>query len=116
MGSSFVKFNNRGFWSGDWLIEVWLRFLVWEIDKLDERPEWLQALREKWDVQAKGVGVGVTHVGLDDYVTTDERKETVLALAYAALATIKQFGEEIPKEVMETIPYHEGEGLWNGGL
>jgi hypothetical protein len=42
MGTSFVRFNKRGFWSADGYVELWLHFLAQEVDTLPEAPEWLQ--------------------------------------------------------------------------
>lgn len=112
MGSSFVIFNNRGFWSGDWTIELWLRLMVEEINKLDKHSDWLQDLRDHWDLQSRGVGTGVTWVGLDKYITTEERKETLLALAQSTLTTLEQYGEYIPKSVVRNFPRYENMGNW----
>src|SRR3977135_974027 len=52
LGTSFIEFNGKGFWTRDAYLEVWLGALVQEIDHLPSLSEWLTLLRQEWHLQA----------------------------------------------------------------
>ncbi|MBC7933173.1 MAG: hypothetical protein H7Z38_21630 [Rubrivivax sp.] len=96
MSTSFVKYRGRGFWSWDGYLEPLLALLA---DEIGPSPEsaWRNSLRDHWRSQASGVFSAWVHPNLDEYVTSEERLETVIALIQAV--TSKQ---DIPREVKET--------------
>lgn len=79
MSSSFVEYRGRGFWSWDGYLEHVLALLA---DRIGSSPkqEWLVQLRDHWSTQSSGAFSGWIHPKLDEFVTSDERRETVLAL------------------------------------
>jgi hypothetical protein len=96
MSTSFVKYRGRGFWSWDGYLEPLLALLADEIGPSPEQA-WLNELRDHWRTQASGVFSAWIHPMLDEFVTSEERLETVIALIQAV--TSKQ---NIPQEVKET--------------
>jgi hypothetical protein len=79
MSTSFVEYHGRGFWSWDGYLEHVLALLAHRIGNSPQH-EWLAELRDHWRTQASGAFHGWIHPQLDEFVTTDERRETVLAL------------------------------------
>lgn len=79
MSTSFVEYRGRGFWSWDGYLEHVLALLA---DRIGSSPseEWLADLRDHWRVQSSGAFRGSIHPNLDEFVTSDERRESVLAL------------------------------------
>lgn len=79
MSTSFVEYRGRGFWSWDGYLEHVLALLA---DRIGSSPnqEWLEELRDHWRAQSSGAFRGWIHPKLDDFVTSDERREKVLAL------------------------------------
>jgi len=79
MSTSFVEYRGCGFWSLDDYLEHVLALLA---DRIGESPnqEWLAALRDHWRAQSSGAFRGWIHPDLDEFVTSDERRESVLAL------------------------------------
>ena len=50
MGTSFTEFRQHGFWTNDWDLTVWMAFVVREIEKLTDRPSWLDDLLRACEV------------------------------------------------------------------
>ncbi len=98
MSSTTINFRGLGYEASDGVLEVWLHFLVGEIDKLPHVSSWLKETREEWQLQATaGFGTGVDP-DLDRFVTDETRREIVLSLSKDALRTLGQKGEVIGKE------------------
>jgi hypothetical protein len=79
MSTSFVEYRGRGFWSWDGYLEHVLALLV---NRIGESPnqKWLEDLRDHWHTQSSGAFRGWIHPKLDEFITSNERRETVLAL------------------------------------
>jgi hypothetical protein len=103
MGTSFVEFQNKGFWARDGSLEVWLHFLATEIDWLPTPSPWLHRLRDHWYQQAQSGAVGCLWVGLDDFVTQDAQVEEVILLCEAALRRLMSYGEVLPQDYLNSI-------------
>ena len=99
MGSSFTRYQGKGFWTRDGQIEVWLYLLVAEIDRLESPPEWLRELRQDWLVQSTLGASGCVSAGLDDVATSLERVETLVELSYRALSRLRERGPRLTLEV-----------------
>ncbi|MEU6413011.1 hypothetical protein [Microbispora sp. NPDC046933] len=52
MGRSFIEYKDRGFWTVDAYVRLYLHLLCLEIDALRERPGWLAEAREDWHLRA----------------------------------------------------------------
>lgn len=103
MGSTFVEFRNKGFEANDATIEIWLLFLVDEIDRVTSPPDWLKETREEWHLQATaGFGFGVMP-GLDNVVTSAERRTVILDLSTKALNRLHDYGPTIKKDELNAI-------------
>jgi hypothetical protein len=96
MSTSFVDYRGRGFWSWDGYLEPLLALLADEIGPSPGRA-WLSELRDHWREQASGVFSAWIHPNLDEYVTSEERLETVVALIRAATSR-----PGVPREVKQT--------------
>lgn len=93
MGSTTVDFRGAKFEASDGALEVWLHFLVVEIDKLPQTDPWLREVRQDWELQSTaGFGFGV-FPSLDRFVTTEEQRQTILRLSESALYALEQQGK-----------------------
>jgi hypothetical protein len=79
MGTSFVKFHGRGFWSCDGYLEH-LLFLLAEGIGSSPDETWLGELQDHWRSQASGAFSAWIHPQLDEYVNSEERLRTILEL------------------------------------
>ena len=79
MSTSFVEYRGRGFWSWDGYLEHVLALLA---DRIGEAPgeEWLIELRNHWRDQSSGAFRGWIHPKFDEFLATDNRRETVLTI------------------------------------
>lgn len=93
MGKSFVKYKGFGFWSRDSFIESWLATLIAEMEKMQGREPWQQALMEHWRIQAQ-IDAGCMRVGLDDFLTDKARQQFVVSVAKQALRSAEPLGRE----------------------
>lgn len=103
MGSTFVDFRGQGFEASDPALEIWLLLLVGAIDEWPSPPDWLKEVREEWHVQATaGFGFGVMP-GLDNFVTTPERRDVVLDLCGKALKRLRERGPVMTAEELNVL-------------
>jgi hypothetical protein len=79
MGSSFVAYRGRGFWSWDGYLEHVLALLA---DRIGGSPheEWLAELRDHWRQQSSGIFGGWIHPQLDEFIINDRRRAQVLEM------------------------------------
>jgi non-ribosomal peptide synthetase component F len=96
VGTSFIRYRDRGFWSRDASIELWLYLLAQEVRGFDDPPEWLRSAAEDWQLQATLGMVGCISAGLDEYASTPERAAVIQRLAERALAGLRERGEMVP--------------------
>jgi hypothetical protein len=103
MSSTFVRFRGQGFEANDTALEVWLALLVREIDKMDLVPDWLHEVRDEWYLQStSGFGFGVMP-RLDDFVTSEERRKSILTLSRQALKKLESYGQVVPREELNSL-------------
>jgi hypothetical protein len=79
MSTSFVEYRGRGFWSWDGYLEHVLALLA---DRIGSSPQqgWQAELRDYWRTQSSGSFRGWINPKLDEFVTSEERCEALLAL------------------------------------
>src|SRR5690349_8573410 len=98
MSSTFVRFRGQGFEANDSALEVWLALLVREIDKMGHLPDWVSEVRDEWHLQSTaGFGFGVMP-RLDDFVISEERRNTILTLSRQALKKLESYGQIVSRE------------------
>src|SRR5437588_10146254 len=79
MSTSFVEYRGRGFWSLDEYLEHVLALLAERIGNSPSQ-EWLANLRDHWHTQSSGNFRGWIHPKLDEFLTSDDRRDAVLTL------------------------------------
>jgi hypothetical protein len=77
VGSSFIRYRGRGFWSGDGFIEEFLACLAQEVEALSE-TNWTRAAVDHWRLQASGIFNGWVHPDFDEFLPTDDRRNEIL--------------------------------------
>lgn len=103
MGTSEVDYRGKEFSAPDWVLQVWLRLLLDEVDKLDPLPDWLFEARENWQFQAThNLGQGIV-LDLDNLLNEDERRRVVLKSAMSALARLRSLGDPIPAATLAAL-------------
>src|SRR5262245_36694404 len=103
MSSTFVDFGGKGFEAHDAVLEVWLALLVRQIDELGEAAGWLREARSEWHLQASaGFGFGVMPQ-LDRFLSDRQRRLAVLTLCRRAIAELEDYGEVIPRDVLNAL-------------
>lgn len=101
MSTSFVEYQGYGFWSWDGYLEHVLALLADAIGSSTSQ-EWLRELRDHWRLHSSGVFLGFIHPGLDEFLTNDERRDTVLGL-------VREISESagLTREARETAGFLE---------
>ena len=103
MSSTYVRFRDRGFEANDAALEVLLALLVREIDRLRDAPDWLREIREEWNIQSTaGFSFGVMP-GLDHFVNSEEKRQTIIALAGKALQKLESYGPVITRDQLNAL-------------
>jgi len=97
MSTSFVGYRGRGFWSWDGYLEHVLFLLA---DRIGESPDekWQADLRDHWRTQLSGEFRGWIHPNLDEFLTSDARRNTVLTLLIGLTSQ-----PDLPREAQETV-------------
>src|SRR5687768_6261953 len=80
MGSSFINFRGRGFWSTDDYIEDLASEVAAAINAAADGEEWLSQLASHWQLQSSGDFSGWIHLRLDEFLTSEERSKRLRAL------------------------------------
>jgi len=96
MSSSYVEFLNKGFWSWDGYLEDVLLLLADAVDAKTS-PPWLCSAQQHWKGQVSIWG-GVISPGLDELLTTDERKQAFIQIASSILTR-----NDLTSEARETL-------------
>jgi len=99
MGTSFVEYRRHGFWSWDGYLEHTLFLLA---EAIGESPQetWLSDVRDHWRQQASGIFTGWIHPDLDEYLTSEDRRNAILKLIDAVHSSA-----EVTPEVKATVEF-----------
>ncbi|MGW5190539.1 hypothetical protein ACWEOO_14860 [Kribbella sp. NPDC004138] len=85
MGKSKVDFRGQSFWTRDAAVSVVLALLVAELDPVTPSEPELDALLDRWALNAALCVTGAVDAALDDYVTNDH----IVELIHAAIPLIQ---------------------------
>jgi hypothetical protein len=92
MGSSFVDYRGRGFWTRDAALETVLALLVAELQPLSRPGDALSALLDEWALQASVGFMGCVSPGLDQNLTDPDLVSAVTAALRHVLARLPADG------------------------
>lgn len=101
MAWSRIEFQGRHFDASNSVMEVWLRLVIDEIDKIERPSAWLAELRDEWTVLTR-YGAGIDP-DLDTCITDEERRQLMLALCDQALLRLRAMGDPIPAAVLNGL-------------
>jgi hypothetical protein len=79
MGTSKVDFRGQSFWTRDSVVRVVLALLVAELDPVARSDPELEALLNRWALNAALGVTGAVDAALDDHVTNDRVVELIQA-------------------------------------
>lgn len=108
MGHSFTNFRGNGFDAKDYKLEVWLRLLVGEVDRMPEPPLWLVEARVFWQHQSEIAINGLISVGLDKFLLNEERVSVLRKLVQQAFSFLFEFGDYVPAKFLNNLCGFEG--------
>jgi len=99
MGTSFVQYNGYGFWSWDGYLEHALFVLA---EAIGESPQesWLIGVRDHWREQASGIFSACIHPNLNEYLTSEDRRNVILGLIEEV-----RFRADVTTEVAATVEF-----------
>lgn len=111
MSSSDIDFGGKSFIANDSIMQIWLRLLVQQIDKIQDPPDWLAQAREDWHFQAIGAGSGYVELNLDGHLDSDSRTATIVRLSRQALRSLKEHDEYFTADELNAMNCHPGR-IW----
>src|SRR5580700_5178059 len=112
MGDSYIWFSGHDFNATDGPIEIWLLLLVEQIDRLSGVPGWLKDARDHWLRQAtveSGYGV---YPNLDEIVTDEGRRLTLISISQHALQDLRRHGDIVKKDDLNRLSQEYLGGLY----
>jgi uncharacterized protein YjbI with pentapeptide repeats len=109
MSTSEIAFRAGKFSANDAVLRVWLKLLIAEFDQFEDRPAWLDELRDDWDIQATHeFDYGIV-LELDRYLCQPGRSQVVLSAATQAVERLRAFGDPIPAATLNGLGAGEPE-------
>ncbi len=103
MGYSDMDYRDKSFQAHDADLAVWMHYVVEAIDRAQDRPRWLDELRQNWHDQATGgFGFGIMPE-LDKHFADDARKATILPLFRQALAEMDRHGDMMRVDELNSL-------------
>lgn len=84
MGTSYVEFRKRGFWTRDKFLSGWLTTLIGEMRTAIPANDWLPPVIRHWETQCE-IGGGCMALDLDSFLADDEKCGYVISAAESAL-------------------------------
>jgi hypothetical protein len=84
MGTSYVEFRKRGFWTRDSFLSDWLTPLIEEMSGNLPANDWSPPLIRHWEAQREIDG-GCMDLALDSFLEEDEKGRQVISAAESAL-------------------------------
>lgn len=92
MGSSYVKFQERGFWVRDGNLELWLHLMSSEVNLATEKqPEWLTELACEWRLAASVHFNGCVSACLDEFIRDlPDRRDVVVEVVRSTLERLSR--------------------------
>jgi hypothetical protein len=86
MGSSFIEYKGRGFWSYDRFIGQLAGETSEIISALTQQELWRTELVMHWKGQSSGDFNGWVHLKLDEFLVSEARKQEVVAAVQTVIA------------------------------
>ncbi len=85
MGSSFINFRGRGFWSRDDYIEDLAREVAAAVSADESKEEWLSQLAAHWQLQSSGAFSGWVHLRLDEFLVPEEKRKKLYSVVQSVM-------------------------------
>jgi hypothetical protein len=96
-----MDYREHGFWARDFQAEVWLYLLSEEAASVTERPDWLNAARDDWRIQATVGFMGCVCSCLDEHLgAAPDRVATAVALSERVRERLQQWAPAIPRDLV----------------
>jgi len=104
MATSFVEYNNYGFWAHDAFVEAMQLCLINEIENTNYEIEhkWLTKFKHDLSIECLPMIYGGMSMRLDEYIVTNERKKILFLLI-----------DRIVDSINLTDNYIQGRNLFN---
>ncbi|HEY2882825.1 MAG TPA: hypothetical protein VGJ15_10335 [Pirellulales bacterium] len=109
MGTSFVTVDgDHGFWMGDGILDVWLRFLALHLpepkrtDDASSRQVF-QKIRDQFLLASKGWFIGCVPHGLEEAIATPVGERIIRAGIDSLLSALKKAPPTLGREVLNLI-------------
>ncbi len=107
MGTSYVEYRDKGFWSWDGYLEHLLALLANSIPA-SETDKWLIEARDHWRKQSSGDFGGWIHPMLNEYCATEQHR-TIIMEKVESLLDSKSLTEEVRKTADLLLALLKGE-------
>jgi hypothetical protein len=111
MPSSFTKFQDKGFWSSDSLLQAWLRVVALHMGEDVYEAGWLHDLRDHWLLMSGVYFGGCIAPSLDKFLTAPERVSIILGASERAIRNLRAFGAYVPATFLNALGFADPFGL-----
>jgi len=90
MASSFIEFQNNGFWIRDGILEPATSYLYLQIYKYEPKEKWLTEMGEHIKYNSWGYFKGFMNLRLDKYLNDEQHRELFLELVNKTINELKK--------------------------
>ena len=113
MGSTFVEFNQKGFWANDSILELWLRLLAWHLDEPSNDEVNIKLIRNQWLLASRGFFQGCVPVELDSLIKTSSDSQVIEKAIASLVESLKTSGEILDEKHINLLGF---EYTWRKGV
>lgn len=117
MATSFIKFNNKGYWIADRFVSLLARYLCETYKKMFYKESWQGQMKDELLLIALGSSSGGKTLYLDKYLDTKEKITVYINWIEETKSQLRKKGEYIFDEEINSFDYFESFFVvWSGNL
>ena len=103
MASSFISFNNVGFWTGDFWAELAAHYISKYIELSPNKFNWLTEMKDHLNHVSQGEFHGFISFRLDEYLIDDQRIKLFCQYVEAAIIELSKIEQISVQELCSII-------------
>ncbi len=108
MGTSFIDYNGKGYWFGDFYISIIARCLIQAYKIKPKKIHWQGKMKDNLIQIALGGFSGAGSLYLDDYLDRQYKVDDYIEWIELAKRELQVKGEYISKDEINSFDYYEG--------
>jgi len=105
MGSTFVSIEDKGFWTRDGVLELWLRLLSLHLEEPTDESSRVCRIRDGWLLASRGYFGGSVPIGLDEAVRDEEGRQIVVTAIRELMSALKKGPATLDRQTLNLLGF-----------